>query len=301
LGDRKKHVFAVIFYNIMHSGGKKVLNLKGLRIIPLFLVLALGIGFAAVKLASGNRQVNGDFGITAMQVPEGILLTFSNIPSDASHMWIGIITADDSEDPESSRGFISSNAAITNTSEMDWVGSSMVLERIRQTGTILFPFVQPNRKYYIHVMVDNLQTRELYIENYENINSHIASAELITEHGVYFNKDTVKLELVKSNSAITLFSEPVFSTEVNFADQKYRFAVIIEGVGSVGDHHIPDGLSSDGLTWTFEPRMSSYNLSGWIEEGYNYTAWAEAMAVLLYDDILWSVPIARTPVFNFSL
>src|SRR5215469_5446963 len=70
IGDRNRHLFAVIFYNIIHSGGKKMQKLKVLRIIPLFLVIALGIAFATVKLISRNRQINADFGLTALQVPE---------------------------------------------------------------------------------------------------------------------------------------------------------------------------------------------------------------------------------------
>ena len=58
IGDRKQHVFAVIFYNIMHSGGKKMQNLKVMKITSLFLVIALAIGFVSVKLVSGNRQNN---------------------------------------------------------------------------------------------------------------------------------------------------------------------------------------------------------------------------------------------------
>jgi len=81
MGDRKQHYFAVIFYNIMHSGGKKMQNLKALRIrtkfaIPLVLVIALVIGFAAGKLVSENRQTGQEIGMKAETVPEGILVNF---------------------------------------------------------------------------------------------------------------------------------------------------------------------------------------------------------------------------------
>ena len=58
MGDSKQHFFAVIFYNIMYSGGKEMQNLKVIKIIPLFLVIALAVGFVSVKLVSGNRQNN---------------------------------------------------------------------------------------------------------------------------------------------------------------------------------------------------------------------------------------------------
>jgi DNA-binding CsgD family transcriptional regulator len=81
MGDRKQHIFAVIFYNIMHSGGKKMQNLKALRIrtkfaIPLVLVIALAIGFAAGKLVSGNRQTSQEIGMKDETVPKGILVNF---------------------------------------------------------------------------------------------------------------------------------------------------------------------------------------------------------------------------------
>ena len=81
MGDRKQHYFAVIFYNIMLSGGKKMQNLKALRIrtkfaIPLVLVIALVIGFAAGKLVSGNRQTGPEIGMKSETVPEGILVNF---------------------------------------------------------------------------------------------------------------------------------------------------------------------------------------------------------------------------------
>jgi DNA-binding CsgD family transcriptional regulator len=61
IGDRKQHYFTVMFYNIMHSGGKKMQNLKALRTktggaISLVLVIALVIGIAAVKFVSGSKN-----------------------------------------------------------------------------------------------------------------------------------------------------------------------------------------------------------------------------------------------------
>jgi len=84
MGDRKHHIFAVIFYNIMHSGGKKMQNLKALRIrtkfaIPLVLVIALVIGFAAGKLVSGNRQTGLEIGKKSETVPEGILVSSKEV------------------------------------------------------------------------------------------------------------------------------------------------------------------------------------------------------------------------------
>ena len=40
---------------------------------------------------------------------------------------------------------------------------------------------------------------------------------------------------------------------------------------------------------------------GWLEAGSYYRAWGTAYANIIYDDIRWSVEIAKTPEFVFSL
>jgi len=60
--------------------------------------ISLILGFALVtfgcatdELVSGkNRAADADFGLTAQAVPEGILLTLSNIPPDTNHLWITV-------------------------------------------------------------------------------------------------------------------------------------------------------------------------------------------------------------------
>ena len=47
--------------------------------------------------------------------------------------------------------------------------------------------------------------------------------------------------------------------------------------------------------------MQFNNESNWLENDSYYSAWAEARANIIYDDITWSVEIAKTPVFTYSL
>jgi len=270
--------------------------------------LVLGFALLVFSCATGrNRSANAEFRLGAQAVPEGLLLTFSNNPADASHMWISIQSWGDAEEVESARDIISSFAALTNTSKMDWVGSTQQLERVKQTGRVVFPFVQAGQKYQISAVVYNQRQRELSINGGEYFQPVWADAQVRAGHGVYFDRDAVKFELDDAKSAVTLSTEPVFSSNVIFYDQRYSFSVIImvaeTGSVSVGDHHIPDSLSPDGLTWTFEPQMSTFNLIGneWVEEGVYYSAWAEARVNIIYDDINWSIEVAKTPVFNFSL
>ena len=260
---------------------------------------------ATSKPGSGENRITGaDFDVIAESVPQGILLTFSNIPPDASYLWIHANTWDETEEPISPHDIISSYAGITDTSVQGWVHSVRQLEKVKQTGKVIFPFVQAGQKYRISAMVYNQQE---FRQMRDNFMPRTAETECIAENGIYFNSDFIKLELNKDNSAVTLSSEPVFSSALMFDNQKYTYSVTIlvsenESVG-VGDHHIPEGLSPDGLTWTFEPHMTAVNLKeiDWLVSGNHYSAWSQVYVNIIYDDILWSVEVAKTPEFTYSL
>ena len=277
--------------------------------ISLILGFALvSFGCATNKPVSGkNHAANAGFGLTAKAVPEGLLLTFSNIPPDATHLWISVFSMGGTEESEYTHSF----AGLTDTSVRGWVNSTRQLEKVKQTGKVLFPFVQSGRKYSISATVYTERDFEL-MRNRKDEDTHplSADAECIAKSGIYFDRKSVKLALNDTNSVVTLSSEPVFSSGVTFDAQKYSFDVAIlvdehRSIG-VGDHHFPDGLSSDGLTWTFEPGMTQ-NIKedsvavSWLESGVHYSAWAVARANIVYDDIKWTVEIAKTPEFTYSL
>jgi len=253
---------------------------------------------------NGNYEKDAGFGIIAEAVPEGLLISFKNIPAETSHMFISISTTDDTEDLESPHSLISSYAALTNTDEMNWVGSSLQLEKVKQTGTILFPYVIPGKSYHVSAYVYTLQEREEFMKGDENSHQQWANTEVIAKGGIYIDSDNVKLELSNDKSAVTLSSQPIFPQGITFADKIYSYGYTIQVDNSslgVGDHHIPEGLSPDGLTWVFEPQMSAVNLSGndWLEKGDSYPAWATAYVNILYDDILWCISIAKTELVEF--
>ena len=253
---------------------------------------------------NGNHEQDADFGITAEAVPEGLLVHFKNIPAETSHMFISISTTDDTEDLESPHSLISSFAALTNTDEMNWVGSSLQLEKVKQTGTILFPYVEPGKSYHVSAYVYTLQERELFMKGDENSHQQWASTEVTANSGIYIDNKNVKFELSDDKSAVTMSSQPIFPQGITFADQIYSYAYTIQvdsGSLGVGDHHIPEGLSPDGLTWVFEPQMSAVNLrvGDYLEKGASYPAWATAYVNILYDDILWCISIAKTELGEF--
>ena len=280
--------------------------LKTLRTISLVLAFVL-VTFGCAT--SKNNVINADFELTAEAVPEGILLIFSNIPSDATHLWILVSSGSDDAETETSYNIISSYAGITDVSVQGWVNSTPNLEMVKQTGKVIFPIVQTGIKYNISATVYN--ENEFYELRGDDVflNHRIAYTDFTADSGIYFNRDGVKFDLNDTHSFVNISSEPVFSSEVIFADQKYGFGVTIlvdndgRSIG-VGEHHFPDGLSQDGLTWTFEPQMTEVlrnDNGGWLEDGSNYTAWGTAYANIIFDDIKWCIEIAKTPEFNFSL
>jgi len=297
-----------IIIEVLHLGGKIMQHFKALRMRTWF-ASTLILGFALITFGCAtneNHVSNVDFELTAEAVTEGILLTFSNIPSNTTHMWISVFSLGDTEKAE----YTHSYADITNASIRGWVNSTQQLEKVKQTGNVIFPIVQAGQKYSISATVYNELDFEA-MRNRDDVNSHPLSAytECIAEDGVYFDRNLVKLVLNDTNSTVTLTSEPVFSSGVTFDSQKYTFDVVIlvdeHRSVSVGDHHFPGGLSSDGLTWAFEPGMTQ-NIKeddvaiSWLENSVNYTAWASARANIVYDDIKWTVEIAKTPEFTYS-
>ena len=284
----------------MFYGGEKMHRYKALRTITSILGFILVISGC---VTSKNQAANENFGLTAKAVPEGILLSFSNIPADSTHMWIQVITWNETEQLSNYNVNVA-YAGITDSSVDGWVNSTEQLEKVKQSGKVIFPIVLTGKKYHISAMVYNQQE---FRQMRDNFLPRTAETECTAENGIYFNSNYVKLELNKDNSAVTLSSEPVFSSELKFDIQKYTYSVTIlvsenESVG-VGDHHIPEGLSHDGLTWTFEPHMTAVNLKeiDWLESGKYYPAWTQVYVNIIYDDILWSVEIAKTPEFMYSL
>jgi hypothetical protein len=291
-----------------HLGGKIMHHFKALRTRTRFAISSiLGLCFALITFgcATGESQVTDeDIGLKAEAVPEGILLTFRNIPSDATHMWIQASSWDGTSERHNGEHY--SYAGITSPSVQGWVNSSPQLEKVKQTGKVIFPIVQAGQSYHFSIHVYNQRERE----SNGNIHYRTAETECIAKNGIYFDRDLVKLTLNDTNSAVTLSSEPEFSAEVTFDIQKYSFGVRISAPEnrSIGykDHHIPQGLSTDGKAWTFEPEFTQgikddSVAMDWMEGGVNYSTCAEAMVNIIYDDIRWSVEIARTPEFTFSL
>ena len=256
-------------------------------------IIAIVLGFVLATVGCGtekNQAANENFGLTAEASPEGLLLTFSNVPPDAIRLWISVCDIE-TEDPEN---ITFSYADIRDSSFPSKAVYSAQLEKVKQTGKVVFPIVQPGKKYHISATFYTMHDHDLFMD--ENVTPFTASVECIAENGIYFDRN-LKLELNETNSSATLSSEPVFSSDVIFDVQKYGFAVTInaeeEPVSSIGagDHQIP---TINGLTWTFDPQFTeAVRLFDYLE-GNSYPAYVSAYSNITYDDITWSIQIAKT-------
>jgi len=279
--------------------------------------IALILGFALFAFGCAtnrNRVDNVDFTLTAEAVPEGILLTFSNIPSDTIRLFISVSSfpgvtdyADYAEEAVSRHDIVSAFADIRAASFRGGAVYSTNLEKVKQSGQVIFPIVRAGQKYRVSAMVESKQDHALMMADPLH-SPQFLIADVIAENGIYFDRDAVRLYLNDTRSSVTLYSAPVFSSRLMFSSQKYSFGVTIligetSSIG-VGDHHIPAGLSADGLTWTFEPYMTEslrrYS-SAWLESGKNYPAWATAYVNIIHNGIAWSVEVAKTKEFTYSI
>jgi hypothetical protein len=226
------------------------------------------IGCATNKTISQNNI----FGLKAGNAPEGIVLTFDNIPSEATRMFIHIM---EGANP------VSVFTDIRGT----------LLDQVKEKGKVVCPFVQNGHHYYIGVSVDTGNN-----ENSQNwVNLELTAS---TSNGIH-TLNEISLELNKAQTGVTLSAEPVFSDNVQYDSQKFRYMVTIKvddynsiGYGEHGDNK---------LTWEFLPGMTEDIRKDNIQVSGNLPAYVTAYCNINYDDLLWVVGVVTSKEFTVSL
>jgi hypothetical protein len=265
---------------------------KSLRKIPLILgFISVIFGCATSKPVSskpepGENQQSVDIGLKAETAPEGICLTFDYIPPETAYLFIGIQKGVEKSPP------VNPHKIIFNFS----VISDDALEQVKRTGKVIFPIVQSGEIYSIDVSFN----QEGYLP-IEGIPEWI-NAECTAGNGIYFNRN-IELKLDNAHTTATLSHEPVFSSKVDFDEDKYIYNMTIihkyteTEVQSIGIRN----KNTAGLKWVFEPDCrNALNEDNALEKG-NYRAYVTAFCNIIYDNINWFVEIAKTPEFTYSL
>jgi len=158
-----------------------------------------------------------------------------------------------------------------------------VIEHVRQTGTVTFPFVQTGRKYEITAI-------------FSNGNDIVKSVktECVADGGIYLNRD-ITINMNNARSGFALSSKPAFTSDVHL-EQMHYFIVIHKG-------DYTEAITSDktnDLFWNFEPKFSEHLKEAGVAKG-DYPAYVGASLNIIYDNISWLIDIAKTPVFIYSL
>jgi hypothetical protein len=241
----------------------------------------LGFVLAFTGCATNKTQSATDnIGLNAEAVSEGISLNFENIPMETTRLFIYFSEHGNAEE-------------ITGTHELIVAHSDLrgsLLEQVKETGRVIFPFVKAGQKYTIFATFEK--------EGFVQIAS-INFLECTPYSGIYFDNG-IELDFNENHTSVTLSSEPNFSTEVNFAPVKYDFSATIENSDGGGL-----GVSAEEwvnfLSWDFEPQMTNLIKERNHLASGDYSAYITAFCNIIYDNVTWNVEIAKTSVFTYTL
>ena len=243
-----------------------------------FFFLVLGFVLAFGCATGKTLAANGSVVVSAEAVNEGICVIFENIPPDATGIFLHISTS--SGPAYSARNIVSTYSDIRGGA----------LEQVKRTGRVVLPFVKSGLKYIISA-------------SFEKDDEPLTDDDYFTEctpySGVYFTGD-IELRLNETYTGAALSREPVFPAAVRYAPVKYDFRAFLDLYGIVSISY-SDTDTVRGLSWDFEPLMTQYlNASGYLQKG-NYPVFITAYCNLIHDNVLWTVEIAKSRDFTFSL
>ena len=289
--------------------------------------VALIFSFVLVFLGctvSDNQDKKAKVAVKAEAIPEGICLSFKNIPHDSTRLSIGFM---DMDDP-----FFSKAGSREYTATAEITGN--LLDNVKQTGKVIFPFVRKGHKYNIFTSIkyDYINDEGIYV-NFD-VKPSTVIIDFTTENGIYFYNE-VTLDVNKNYTVVTLSHEPVFSLPVKNDIPKYNYSVEISRIVSENESFgmtIGDRNEADFLHWNFKPLVSgvikdnyyiwyyrdflkqegdiivhweneplSDKVINWFNKLGQHTAYVTAFCNLIYDDISWKVEIAKSPEFKFYL
>ena len=200
-----------------------------------------------------------------------------------------------------------SQEELANFGEMDYALSAITdtaLEQVKKTGKVIFPYVRPEQKYFISVYFYKRDGNDGIVL----IDNPAIRLECIPYSGIYL-QDNIELILNGTHTNIALSAEPIFSDVIEYAPDipKYYYFYDIKWSESalskvqsiedwepfmIGWHGHTDELSID-----FSPL---YGLKNYIGTG-NYSMYFVTYCNIIYNEVLWTVEIAKSEQFILSL
>jgi len=131
-----------------------------------------------ISCSTSKNQVS----MTAKNAEEGIILTFSNIPSETHNLFIDFQTWGSSKEPTSPHDIVASYTSI----------SGSALEQVKQTGIVILPVFQTGQKYTIAAIFQD--------ENFDDIADWVFS-DIIADEGIHL-LNNLSLNLNDTNTGV---------------------------------------------------------------------------------------------------
>ena len=168
---------------------------------------------------SDNQDKKSKVAVKAEAIPEGICLSFKNIPHDSTRLSIGFMDMDDAFFPKTGSREYTAFAEITGK----------LLDNVKQTGKVIFPFVREGHKYniFISFKYDYFNDEGIHV-NFD-VKPSTVIIDFTAENGFYFNNE-VTLDVNKNYTSVTLSCEPIFSLPVKNDIPKYNYSVEISRI-----------------------------------------------------------------------
>ena len=243
-----------------------------------------------------TQSIREDIRLKAISIPEGINLHFDKIPTNTNWVYIEYNDWGGKDSPEN---------YYDGTSNYAYIQDSQKIERLKETHTLTLPFVQADHKYKIYAVF--FLTKDGETQTQENT-PILLETDCVADNGIFFNGN-LKLNINDTQTGVSLSSKPQFTSEVQFAHAEISYKMTLlysmteNGFATIsyGDTIFENNLFNDELTWNFEPEMSDYLKEGsQIKNSVNYPAYFTARSNVIYDNITWSVEIAKSKEFIYS-
>jgi hypothetical protein len=249
------------------------------------MTVSLILGFAAVisGCATGESRVSGlqDISISAEATAGGIAVGFSGFSPEIKDIWVTFRDWGEGGEPDWEN--TEAVAVFSRFREMAEATSFDAIKQFKQTGSVVFPFVQSGHRYSVTVQFINSKGEAVLTR----------TAECTAAGGIYLNS-SISLNLNDKRTGVVLSGTPAFTPDVQYRTIGYSIVALTgdftEGIisGDTGD-----------LSWEFEGAFSEHLKEAGVENG-DYPAYVEANLYIIHAGISWVLNFADSPVFVYS-
>ncbi len=213
-----------------------------------------------------------DLALQVEDVPEGVRISFENIPADTTMLFINIY-----KDEFAPTQWADAFAAVLGPQ----------LDELKKTKQLVFPFAEKGQLYAISLDV----ARDNGDNAREVINFQTQNGNNVTNN--------VELLLNDEQTSVTLSEEPVFSLPVEFEERKYEYVLLF----------FPDDYSSissgiysgNDLSCAFSPELVNHIRKNSPEIKGTFPAYVAAVCNINYNGVSWMLKIAQTKDFELEL